>query len=88
MSEVKKAIANNKMDIVVRELVKKSMPYKKVFASEDGKEVLKDLRHEFKSISVTAPTPHETVIRAAQYDVLDYIEKMITIKAGEENEIT
>lgn len=86
MSETKKAVADSKMDVILREMVKKSMPYKKVFTSEDGKHVLKDLKREFKNISVTAPTPHETVVRAAQYDMLDYIEKMITIDIGEEHE--
>ena len=85
-SEAQKVANQNKLDLVVKELVKRSAPFKRVFQGEDGKKVLQDLKAEFRKLSVVAETPHETIVRAAQYDVLDYIDKMINIK-GEENEV-
>jgi len=88
MSKAHDQVKDNVMETVIKEMVIKSMPYKTVFATEEGKKVLLDLKQEFRKLSVAASTPHETVIRAAQYDVLDYIEKMINIKSGEKDEIT
>ena len=87
MSNEAKDLENkNKLELVMREVIKRAAPYKRVFNGEDGKVVLRDLKAEFRRLSVVAETSHETIIRAAQYDVLDYIEKMINIK-GEENEV-
>lgn len=76
----------NKLQAVIKEMVKRTAPYKRLFKGEDGKKVLQDLKAEFRKSSVVGATPHETTIRAAQYDVLDYIEKMINFK-GEDDEI-
>lgn len=82
----KKLENQNKLDLVIKELVKKAAPYKRLFGGEDGKKVLLDLKNEFRRTSVVGTTVHETTIRAAQYDVLDYIDKMINLE-GEEHEI-
>lgn len=76
----------NKLQQVVKEVVKRSAPFKRLFNSEDGKKVLQALKAEFKTINIVADNPHQTVINAAQRDVLDYIDIMINIKGEEENE--
>ena len=74
----------NKRNQLIRQVVKRTAPYKRLFNSVDGETVIKDLKAEFNKPSVVADSPHETVIRAAQYDVLDYIEKQINFKGEEE----
>ena len=86
LSKAQKEANKNKLRKVVKEMVKKTAPWKRLFKGVDGEIVLKDLKAEFRRMSVVANTPHETTIRAAQYDVLDYIEKMINFK-GEDDEI-
>lgn len=67
-----------------RELLKNIIQNSVHYKSEAGKAIFADLKQEFKKVSVAAPTAHETIIRAAQYDVLDYIGKMINVKLGED----
>lgn len=87
MSSKAKNLENkNKLELVIKEVVKRSAPYKRLFKGEDGKVVLQDLKAEFRKTSVVGDSLYDTAIRAAQYDVLDYIEKMINIKGEEENE--
>ena len=85
-SKAKEESNKNKLNQVIKQMVKRTAPYKLVFKGINGEAVLKDLKTEFRKLSVVAATPHETTIREAQYDVLDYIEKMINFK-GEDNEI-
>jgi len=85
-SEAQKAANKNKVNQVIKAMVRRSAPFKRLFKGIDGEAVLKDLKAEFRNVSVVANTPHETTIRAAQYDVLDYIDKMINFK-GEDDEI-
>jgi len=85
-SKAQQEVSKNKRTLLIKEMVKRTAPYKLVFKGTNGEAILKDLKAEFRKLSVVAATPHETTIRAAQYDVLDYIEKMINFK-GEEDEI-
>ena len=64
-----------------RDLQKKAIPFHNVFSSPEGVEVLKSLKAEFdpdvlSNCSETTPI----VIRAAQHDVIRYIELMIKLR--------
>lgn len=58
-------------------LNKKAERFKLLFSSPAGAEVLRDLKTEFDAGTLAAATPHETTIRAAQHDVIHYIEQLI-----------
>lgn len=77
---VSKEVGDNRLNKVISEVAKRAAPFKTVFAGIDGEAVLKELNSEFRGTSVVGTTAHETTIKAAQYDVLDYIEKMINFK--------
>ena len=66
-----------------RDLQKKSVPFHNVFSSPEGQEVLSVLKEEYDGLNVVGQDEYVTVVRAAQRDVVRYIETMIKLR--EEN---
>ncbi len=66
-----------------RNLQRKAVPFHNVFGSPEGAEVLEIIKQEFDPDILCGIDEHETVVRAAQRDVVRYIEKMIKLR--EEN---
>ena len=63
-----------------RGLQKKAIPFHNVFSSPEGQEILDALRAEFCPAALCTDSPHETIVRAAQRDVIEYIEIMIKLR--------
>ena len=63
-----------------RQLAKKALPFHSVFTAPEGVEVLKIIKAEFDPEVICSESVHETVIRAAQRDVVRYIENMIKLR--------
>ena len=63
-----------------RNLQKKSIPFHNVFSPPEGQQVLDALKAEFDPPEICAKTAHETTIRAAQRDVIVYIETLIKLR--------
>jgi len=54
--------------------------YRSVFSTPEGKLVLEDLNEEFISLSIAdIGSAHVTTIRAAQRDVIFYINNMVKV---------
>jgi len=66
-----------------RNLQKKAIPFSNVFGTPEGQEVLAALKAEFAPTILCTDSPHMTVVRAAQRDVIEYIESLIKLR--EEN---
>ena len=66
-----------------RNLQKKSIPFHNVFTSMEGKQVLDALKAEFDPPELCAKTAHETTVRAAQRDVIAYIDTLIALREEE-----
>jgi len=69
-------------DELKAELVKKTKAYNEVFVkTEEGRQILADLRSNFneQDCARTGETDHDTVIRSARRDVIDYIHQMIRV---------
>jgi len=61
-------------------LKKKAIPFHNVFSSPEGQEVLDMLRAEFSPAALCDNSPHQTIVHAAQRDVIEYIEIMIKLR--------
>lgn len=68
-----------KMDSAKENAIRISQRYKNVFSTPDGKEVLEDLELLFDPPEVVAATEHATIIKAAQRDVMRYIQSCIRV---------
>ncbi len=55
----------------------KATNFSELFRSPIGKEVLEDLKEQFEPESLCVENQHETIIRAAQRDVVRWIEEVI-----------
>jgi len=69
-------------DELKAELVKKTKAYNEVFVkTEEGRQILADLRSNFneQDCARIGETDHDTVIRSARRDVIDYIHQMIRV---------
>ena len=55
--------------------------YLRVFSSPEGQGVLAHLKAVFSDRMMIAKNEHETIVRAAQHDVIVQIESMIAIGA-------
>ena len=66
-----------------RNLQKKAVPFHNVFSSPEGQEVFNILKTEFAPAALCADSPHETIVRAAQRDVIEYIEIMIKLREAD-----
>ncbi|REK56686.1 MAG: hypothetical protein DWQ49_09960 [Bacteroidetes bacterium] len=75
----------NNLEDTEKETYRLSQAFKRVFNSSDGKVVLEELNKEFGYPQLAGPDPHLTVVRAAQFDVLKYIDLLINYK-GETHE--
>ncbi len=63
-------------------LREKTKAYHEVFtASTGGKKILADLRANFNEVECArlGDTDHDTVVRSAKRDVIDYIDQMIRV---------
>jgi hypothetical protein len=64
-----------------RDLQKKAMPFHNVFSSPEGQLVLEALKEEFDPVVLcSTPDPIGIAVRAAQRDVIKYIEEMIRLR--------
>jgi len=79
---------NEKQKKVIRQtrvnMVKKSLCFNQCFSTPAGKECLEKLKEEFDPVAlcecdVTTPI----IVRAAQRDVIRYIETMVTLREVE-----
>lgn len=59
------------------ELAKLDIAYMGMFKSPDGQIVLADLIRLFVPIALVTTEPHKTIVRAAQSDVITYIQRRI-----------
>ena len=66
-----------------RQLQKKAIPFHNVFNTPEGQMVLDQLKSEFAPSELVHQTQHGTVVRAAQRDVIEYIENMIRLREEE-----
>lgn len=60
-----------------REISKKALLFKKVFNSDDGKEVLEMLDEEFNPEILFSKNPHETSYNTGRRDVIVYIQQLL-----------
>jgi len=59
-------------------LAQKARKFQVVFDSPEGQEVLQSIKNEFSTNELTnQPDQTRIVVRAAQRDVVDYIERMV-----------
>jgi hypothetical protein len=65
---------NNKASSIMRG---KDIAFAAVFGSPEGKQVLEDLTLRFVPEALTTKDQHSTTVRAAQADVIRYIERRI-----------
>lgn len=63
-----------------RNLQKKAIPFSNVFGTPEGQEVFAALKAEFAPTTLCSESSHLTVIRAAQRDVIEYIESLIKLR--------
>jgi hypothetical protein len=70
----------DRRDQLKRELAKKAIPFHNVFSSPEGALVLERLKAEFDPSDIVAENAHQTVVKAAQRDVIRYIENMIKLR--------
>ncbi len=63
-----------------KHMKKKAIPFHQTFGSPNGLEVLAVLKAEFCPSELCQESPHLTVVRAAQRDVIEYIERMIKLR--------
>lgn len=75
---------NDKIQQMKDVLFQTSKQYKQTFNSEYGKAVLQDLRENFEHTSLVADNPHQTVVRAAQREIIDYIQRMVRFEGENE----
>jgi hypothetical protein len=61
-------------------LQKKSVPFYNVFNTMEGQEVLAQLAAEFAPTIIVHDSPHQTIVKAAQRDVIEYIKSMIRLR--------
>lgn len=61
----------------------KAVPFHNLFGSPEGMEVLKILREEFDPNTLCIGGEFETITRAAQHDVIRYIDNMIKLREEE-----
>lgn len=81
MNDNQKKVMKQAQDNLVRE----SLPFNHVFSSPEGVKVLAKLKEEFDPVTICNTSPHETLIRAAQRDVIRYIETMVKLREVIEN---
>ena len=63
----------------------KANVFAEVFGNPQGKEVLQIIKDQFEPESLCVDQAHETIIRAAQRDVVRWIEEVIT--RGQKNAV-
>lgn len=69
------------------EMLKRSVVWKNVFGTEEGQKCLALLKEQFYDVpTIAVKEPSETLIRAAQRDLVRYIIDQVEL-TGEENEI-
>jgi hypothetical protein len=66
-----------------RGLQKKAVPFHNVFSTPEGQLVLEAIKDEFDSGLLCTTNEYGTVVRAAQRDVVRYIEDMIKLRNEE-----
>lgn len=62
---------------------KLAQQYRQTFGSPAGEDVLHDLEMAFSHRALTGKDPHMTTVRAAQHDVVMYIQSMMEAKGDE-----
>ena len=67
----------------VRQERSKAECFTRLFATSDGELVLTALKQVFDSATLCTAEPHNTVVNAAQRDVIKYIESKIQLGRGE-----
>ncbi len=67
------------IDVVKKELRKSALCFRNTFSTPEGMKTLKNLKQEFSPVAIVSSTSHETVVNAAQRDVVEYIETMIKL---------
>ena len=72
---------DKKKDARVEEIRKKAQgkasAFSELFSSPIGKEVLQEIKEQFDAQTLCVEDAHETIIRAAQRDVVRWIEEVI-----------
>ena len=63
-----------------RNLQKKAIPFSNIFGTPEGQEVLAALRAEFAPTILCSDSSHLTIVKAAQRDVIEYIESLIKLR--------
>ena len=66
-----------------KQLQKRAIPFHNIFSSPEGQEVLDALKAEFSPAALCHESPHQTIVRAAQRDVIEYIDIMIKLREEE-----
>jgi len=79
LSELPQKRAQSEAQERIRErLAQKARKFQVVFDSPEGQEVLQSIKNEFSTNELTnQPDQTRIVVRAAQRDVVDYIERMV-----------
>jgi hypothetical protein len=69
-------------------LLRKAGMFREVFSTEAGKQVLHAIQQEFGTYELTDPYESTRIIvRAAQRDVVDYIERMVRHAENHQKEV-
>jgi len=74
---------NQKKLALQKEALKKASMYQRLFNSEEGQTVLKDLREAFDGPPLTSELPHYTHVRAGELNVLRYIDDVLQLDVME-----
>ena len=75
----------NRRDELRAELRTSAKPYMSFRRGPDYEAIMKDLKEEFDRTQLVGPTEYDTVVRAAQRDVVRYIEMMCNFSEENDN---
>lgn len=76
-------VGEDRLTEVKQQLFQLSKQYKVTFGEEHGRAVLLDLRQQFEHNTLIADNPHDMVVRAAQREMIDYINRMLRLEGDE-----
>ncbi len=65
------------IEVIRQKAQKKAAEFADLFESEIGKSVFKEIKEQFDGSFLVCDNQHETVVRAAQRDVIRWVEEII-----------
>lgn len=77
---------SDSLDKALKGLDQKALKFQRVFATDDGKAILQALHDEFEPDILCIGSSTDMLVRAAQRDVIRYIQLMIDRRVGIDNE--